>query len=165
MRLMLACLLLTSCGSSSSQKDYSIKLFAVNVPCDYAAEVQAGITAKMQASGIPFSSELAGCIEQDWPYINVDDTKKALNQLTRDYGTGHYLTPRFGTYFNGKQSGNTSLSTAVEGRLDDSIDLAAHEILHRWGATHILDGCNVMGYHSTCDNAPILEKTLKEIGL
>lgn len=161
---LLLCLLLVSCGSSGSQ-DYHVRLFAVNVPCDYAAEVQAGITAKLQSYGIPFSSELAGCIEQEWPYYFHDQTEKALLQLRREYGDAHFIVPRFGIWFAGIQNGNASLASAAEGRLVDSVNISIHEILHQFGADHIFDPCNVMGAVKACDNPPILDKTLREIGL
>jgi hypothetical protein len=162
--LILLLLLLNSCGSSGSQ-DYHIKLFAVNVSCEYAAEIQQGIKDKLQGAGVPFTSELAGCI--DWPKsYEFGESEQALADLRQAFGAGHYLLPRFsGLWFDGVQIGDASLSVAVEGRLKDSVNQASHEVLHQFGAGHNLDSCNIMGFYRSCDNPPILDLTLREIGI
>ena len=159
---LLLCLLLTSCGSSGSQ-DYSIKLFAVNIDCSFAELVRAGIDAKFHEAGIPLVTDLY-CVDWGKSY-EFGEASGAVSELEAVYGDGHYLVPKFGTYFDGYQAGNSSISVAVEGRLEDSVSQASHEILHQFGAEHIFSECNLMGYYRLCDNPPILDLTLKEIGL
>lgn len=159
-----ALFLLTSCGSEGGQ-DYSIRFFAVNVSCEYAAEVQQAITEKMQASGIPFSSELVGCASQDWPYTHYEDRGRALGDLQKTYGNYHFFVPKFGIWFTGIQVAGAGLGVIAEGRLQDSVNINIHEILHQFGANHIFEPCNIMGAIKACENPQILETTLREIGL
>lgn len=155
---------LASCGSSGSgNQDYSIKVFAVNIPCQFAEEVRAGIDANFHEAGIPLATDLH-CVEWDKSY-EFGEKKRALSELSAKFGRGHFLVPKFGDYFDGTSNSNGSISVAVQGRLEDSVNQASHEILHQFGAGHIFSECNLMGYYRLCDNPPILEQTLKEIGL
>ncbi len=162
--LLVSCLLLVGCGSEGG-KDYHIKFFAVNVSCEYAAEVQEAITEKMHASGIPFTSELAGCASQDWPYTHWEDRGRALGDLQKAYGNYHFFVPKFGIWFTGQQVAGAAIGTIAEGRLQDSVNINIHEALHQFGASHIFEPCNIMGAIKACENPQILEQTLREIGL
>lgn len=158
--ILYTCLLLASCGSGS-QKDYSIKVFAVNVPCSFAEQVTQGVAAVFADAGIALITDLH-CVEWGKSY-GFGDRKKALAELSAEFGEGHFLVPKFDNYFDGYQAGSSSISVAVVGRLRDSVNQATHEILHQFGASHNFDSCNIMGYYRLCDNPPILESTLREI--
>jgi len=161
--LLTSCLLLASCGSSGSSQDYSIKVFAVNVDCQFAEQVTLEAQSRFHAAGIPLQTDLH-CVSWDKSY-EIGEKRKALVQLKSEFGEGHFLVPRFGTQFDGTRMGNSSVSVAVIGRLEDSKNQMAHEVLHSFGAGHNFDSCNLMGYYRLCENPPILESTLREIGL
>ena len=161
--LLVGCLLLASCGSSGSQQDYSIKVFAVNVDCKFAEQVTLEAQSRFHAAGIPLETDLH-CVTWGKNY-GEDDKKRALAELSAEFGKGHFLVPKFGNFFDGVANANGSISVAVVGRLVDSSEQMSHEILHVFGAGHNFDSCNLMGYYRLCDNPPILESTLREIGL
>lgn len=159
--LLYSCLLLASCGSGS-QKDYSIKVFAVNVDCKFAEQVTQGVAANFAEAGIALITDLH-CVEWDKSY-GFGETKRALEHLSRAFGNGHFLMPKFGNYFDGIQSGHSSISVAVEGRLLDSVEQASHEIGHQFGASHDFESpCNIMSYRRCGYPAKFNEKAILEM--
>lgn len=160
--LLVSCLLLASCGSGS-QPDYSIKVFAVNVDCQFAEQVMLEAQGKFHAAGIPLETDLH-CVNWEKSY-RFGEKNKALSELSAKFGKGHFLVPKFGLFFDGVANSSASISVAVVGRLEDSKNQMTHEILHQFGASHIFEPCNVMGYYRACENPQILEQTLREIGL
>jgi hypothetical protein len=161
--ILTSCLFLASCGSSSSSQDYRIKVFAVNVDCKFAEQVTLEAQGRFHAAGIPLETDLH-CVSWGKSY-EFGDKKRALLELSGVFGVGHFLVPKFGNFFDGTSNNNGSISVAVIGRLTDSAEQMAHEVLHFFGAGHNFDSCNLMGYYRLCDNPPILESTLREIGL
>jgi hypothetical protein len=159
--ILTTCLLLASCGSSGSQKDYSIKVFAVNVDCKFAEEVTLEAQSRFHAAGIPLETDLH-CVSWGKSY-GEDDKKKALAELSAVYGVAHYLLPRFGNYFDGTSNSNGSISVAVVGRLRDSAEQASHEIAHLFGASHDFDNCNIMGIRRCGYDAQFNEKAIGEM--
>lgn len=161
---LILCLLLASCGSGS---DYSqtvhkeITFYAVNVDCQFANEVVKGTLQLFKDAGIHTVAVLH-CVEWDKSY-EFGETKRALEHLSRAFGNGHFLMPKFGNYFDGIQSGHSSISVAVEGRLLDSVEQAAHEIGHGFGATHDFSDCNLMGYRRCGYPAKFNEKAILEM--
>jgi hypothetical protein len=139
--ILYTCLLLASCGSSS-QPDYSIKVFAVNVDCKFAEQVVLEAASRFYDAGIPLETDLH-CVTWDKSY-EFGEVRKALLELSKHFGDGHYLVPKFGSYFDGVQAGISSISVAVKGRLLDSAEQASHEIAHLFGATHDFSDCNIM---------------------
>jgi hypothetical protein len=160
MRLLLACLLLTSCGSSGSQ-DYSIKVFAVNVDCKFAELVTREASSRFYDAGIALITDFY-CVEYPDTY-EFGEKRQALSDLKSEFGNGHFLLPKFGNYFDGYQSGNSSLSVSVVGRLTDSAEQMAHEVAHQFGATHDLDNCNIMSLRRCGYPAKFNEKAIKEM--
>jgi hypothetical protein len=130
------------CGSSGSEKNYSIKVFAVNVDCQFAEEVTLDAQNRFLAVGIPLKTDFK-CVTWDKTY-EFGEKEKALSELSAKFGPGHYLVPRFGAYFDGVAFRNRSISVAVVGRLRDSAEQMAHEVAHTLGASHDTTNCNVM---------------------
>ena len=163
--ILVSCLLLTSCGSSGSDYPESIHkeitFYAVNVNCQFDNEVVKGTLQKFKDAGIQTAAVLY-CVEWDKAY-EFGQTKQALNDLTKEFGNGHFLMPKFGNYFDGLQSGDRSISVAVVGRLDDSVEQAAHEIAHQFGATHDFSNCNLMGYRRCGYPAKFNDKAIGEM--
>lgn len=162
--LLVSCLLLTSCGSGSDYPQSvhkEIDFYAVNVDCQFANEVVKGTLQLFKDAGIHTVAALH-CIEWDKSY-EFGEEQKALAELTEQFGRGHYLLPRFGKYFDGMASGNSSISVAVADRYLDSVEQAAHEIGHGFGASHDFESpCNIMsyrrcGYPAKFNNKAILE--------
>lgn len=158
--LLALCLLLASCGSGS-QKDYSIKVFAVNVDCQFAEQVAQGVVAMFADAGIALITDLH-CVKWDKSY-EFGEKQKALADLSNVFGRGHFLVPRFGSFFDGTQVGNSSISVAVEGRLLDSLEQAAHELGHLFGASHDFSDCNLMGYRRCGYPAKFNDKAIGEM--
>jgi hypothetical protein len=158
--LLLTCLLLTSCGSGSD-KDYSIKVFAVNVDCKFAEQVTIGAVDNFNQAGINLITDFR-CVEFGDTY-EFGETSKALSDLSSEFGRGHFLVPKFGNYFDGVANGNGSISVAVVGRLIDSIEQMSHEVAHTFGATHDFTSCNLMGYRRCGHPTKFNEKAIKEM--
>lgn len=160
--LLVSCLLLGSCGSSgSSNQDYNIKVFAVNVDCEFAEEVTLEAQSRFHAAGIPLQTDLH-CVTWDKSY-EFGEKKKALVELSAEFGKGHFIVPKFGTYFDGVSNNNGSISVAVEGRYLDSVEQASHEIGHQFGASHDFSDCNIMGYRRCGYPAKFNEKAIGEM--
>lgn len=160
--LLIFCLLLSSCGSGGSgNKDYNIKLFVVNIPCNFAEEIRNGIHRKFDNAEIPLVTDLY-CVSWDKTY-GIGEKRKALIQLRNEFGSGHFIVPKFGTQFDGVQIGSSSISVGVVGRLTDSEEQAAHEIGHQFGASHDFDNCNIMGYRRCGYPAEFNLKAIKEM--
>ncbi len=135
----------------------------MNVDCEFAEHVTAEASKRFHNAGIPIVTDLY-CVS--WPKTyQFGESEKALSELSAVYGDGHYIVPKFGDYFDGIQWGNKSISVGVVGRLEDSKNQMTHEILHQFGASHVFEPCNVMGYYRACESPQILKQTLSEIGL
>jgi hypothetical protein len=152
---------LTSCGSSGSQQDYSIKVFAVNVDCKFAEEVTLEAQSRFHAAGIPLETDLH-CVTWGKSY-GEDDKKRALAELSANFGIGHFIVPKFGNFFNGGATPNGSISVGVVGRLRDSAEQMAHEVGHQLGASHDFSNCNIMGYRRCGYDAQFNEKAIEEM--
>lgn len=154
-------LFLTSCGSDSSGSKYSVKIIAVNIPCKFAEEIRQGVDANFHEAGIAIVSDLH-CVS--WPKTyEFGEKLKALFQLKREFGAGHFIVPRFGRFFDGVQIKDSSISVGAEGRLLDSVEQASHEIAHQFGATHDLENCNLMGYRRCGYPAKFNDKAIGEM--
>jgi len=158
-RLLFA-LLLTSCGSAS-QTDYSIKVFAVNVDCQFAEQVVLEAQGRFLDAGIPLETDLH-CVTWGESY-EMGEKNKALSNLSAEFGKGHFLVPKFGAYFDGVSNANGSISVAVVGRLTDSAEQMSHELGHVFGASHDETNCNIMGLRRCGYPAKFNRKAIKEM--
>jgi len=158
--IILISLLLASCGSSS-QPDYSIKVFAVNVNCEFAEQVVLEAQSGFLEAGIPLETDLR-CVTWGKSY-EFGEKDKALAELSAKFGFGHYVVPRFGVLFDGVANRNGSISVAVRGRLLDSAEQMSHEVAHTFGATHDFSDCNLMGLRRCGYPAKFNEKAIEEM--
>jgi hypothetical protein len=159
--ILTTCLFLASCGSSGSQQDYSIKVFAVNVDCKFAEEVTLEAQSRFHTAGIPLQTDLH-CVTWDKSYEFGED-KKALAELSAEFGKGHFIVPKFDGYFDGVANANGSISVAAVGRLVDSAEVMAHEVAHLFGASHDVTNCNIMGFFRCGYDAQFNEKAIEEM--
>jgi len=158
--LLVSCLLLTSCGSSS-QPDYSIKVFAVNVDCQFAEQVVLEAQGRFHEAGIPLETDLR-CVTWEKSY-EMGEKNKALSELSAEFGKGHFLVPKFGLFFDGVANASGSISVAVVGRLTDSAEQMSHEVANGLGAEDDFSNCNIMGYRRCGYPAKFNEKAVEEM--
>jgi hypothetical protein len=112
-------------------------------------------------AGIPLQTDLH-CVTWEKSY-EFGEKRKALSELSAAYGNGHFLLPKFGDYFDGVASNNSSISVAVVGRLVDSAEQMAHEVGHVFGASHDFSNCNIMGYRRCGYPAKFNEQAIREM--
>jgi len=161
MKRLLFALLLASCGSSGSQQDYSIKVFAVNVDCKFAEQVVLEAQGRFFDAGIPLQTDLH-CVTWGESY-EFGESERALSELSATFGQGHFIVPKFGSFFDGIANNSGSISVGVIGRLRDSAEQMAHEVGHVFGASHDFFDCNIMGYRRCGYPAKFNEKAIKEM--